>query len=60
MEGILPVVIVCVVGLAACFAFLGCVLAQFLRNKYFHRKKVEYDMDDKTLTIKLDKKHFRK
>lgn len=59
MDGILPVIIICSVGIAACFAFLGYVLVQHLRRK-IHKKKVEYDLDDRTLTIKLSKKDFRK
>ena len=59
MDGVLPIIIVCAVGLAACFSFLGYVLVQYLRKRFFRKKNVEYDLDDKTLTIKLDKKHFR-
>ena len=60
MDGVLPIIIVCAVGLAACFAFLGYVLVQYCRKNVFRKRKVEYDLDDKTLTIKLNKKHFRK
>ncbi|MCM1289163.1 MAG: hypothetical protein NC183_01710 [Corallococcus sp.] len=60
MGGVLPVIIVCSIGIAACFGFLGYVLVQYLRKKYSCKKRIEYDLDDKTLTIKLDKKDFRK
>lgn len=60
MDGVLPIIIICAVGLAACIAFLTYVLVQYLRKKYFRKKKVEYDLDDRTLTIKLSKKDFRK
>lgn len=58
MEGVLPIIIICAIGIAACFAFLGYVFVRYCRKR-FHKKKVEYDLDDRTLTIKLNKKDFR-
>ena len=60
MDGVLPIIIVCVLGIVACLSFLAYLLAQYLRKKYWQKRKVEYELDDKTLTIKLDKKDFRK
>ncbi len=60
MNGVLPLIIICAVGLSACLGFLGFVLVQYLRKKFFRKKKVEYDLDDRMLTIKLSKKDFRK
>ena len=60
MDGVLPVIIVCAVGIAACFSFLGYLFVQYFKKRFYHKKKVEYDLDERTLTIKLDKKDIKK
>lgn len=60
MKGVLPIIIVCAIGLAACFSILTYIFVQYLRKKVFRKKKVEYDLDERMLTIKLNKKDFRK
>ena len=58
MKEILPVIIICGVGLAVCFGLLILIFVRFLRRK--HGKREEFEMDESTLTIKLDKKDLRK
>ena len=61
MKEVLPIVIICAVGLAVCAALLILMFVRFLRRKnIFRRKNEEYEMDENTLTIKLDKKDLRK
>ena len=61
MKEILPIIIVCGVGLAVCAGLLILIFVRFLRKKNILRKKgEEFEMDERTLTIKLDKKDLRK
>lgn len=61
MNGVLPIIIICVVGLAICAILLFMMFARYLRKKNFFRKKdEEFEMDENSITIKLDKKDLRK
>lgn len=61
MKEILPVIIICAVGLAVCAGLLTLMFVRFLKRKrVFRKKSEEFEMDERTLTIKLDKKDLRK
>ncbi len=61
MDKILPIIIICSVGIAVCVALLVAMLCKkillFVRRR---RQKEEFDIDESTLTVRLDKKDFRK
>lgn len=60
MEQILPLIIICSVGIASCITVLIFLLCKHVvKLKQRHRKE-EFELDEKTLTVKLDKKDFRK
>lgn len=60
MEQILPLIIICSAGIASCIAVLIFLLCKHIvKLKQRHRKE-EFELDEKTLTVKLDKKDFRK
>ena len=48
MGNVLPIVIICSVGLAACFGFLTYTLVRFVKQKFFKSKHEEFDLDDDT------------
>lgn len=61
MKEILPIIIVCAVGLAVCAFLLVLIFVRYLRRKkVFRRRSEEFEIDENTLTIKLDKKDLRK
>ncbi len=60
MEKILPIIIICSVGLAVCAALLIVILIKHLRTRRKNGGKEEFDMDDNTLTVRLGKKDLRK
>ncbi len=61
MNKVLPIIIICSVGITACVALLIAMLCKkiliFVRRR---RQKEEFDIDESTLTVRLDKKDFRK
>ena len=59
MKEILPIIIICSVGLVVCFGLLILIFVRFLRRKTRGRRE-EFEMDESTLTIKLNKKDLRK
>ncbi len=60
MQKLLPIIIICCVGLAVCVGILAYFFVRYLILR-FKRKKEIFDMDDSTLTIVLDKNtHKRK
>lgn len=61
MKEVLPIIVFCAVGLAVCVGLLVLMFVRFLRKKSIFRKKSEeFEMDESTLTINLDKKDLRK
>ena len=61
MKEVLPIIIICAVGLALCVTLLVMTFVRYLRKKgLFRKKNEEFDMDEHTLTIKLDKNDLRK
>lgn len=61
VEKILPLVIVCIVGICICLLFLGIFAWKSAKKHFSIRNRHEvFEMDEKTLTVKLDKKDLRK
>ncbi|CCZ95280.1 unknown [Corallococcus sp. CAG:1435] len=60
MGNVLPIVIICSVGLAACFGFLTYTLVRFVKQKFCRSKHEEFDLDDDTYTVQVGKSNFRK
>lgn len=59
MEQILPIIIGCSVGISICLGWLVFVFVRHLRTKR-HPKQEVFEMDDRTLTVKLNNKKNRK
>lgn len=61
MDKILPIIIICSVGIAVCIALLIAILCKktllLVRRR---RQKEVFDIDESTLTVRLEKKDFRK
>lgn len=60
MEKILPIIIICGVGLAACAAFLIVILVKYIKARRKNSRKEEFDLDESTLTVHLSKKDLHK
>lgn len=59
MEKVLPLIIICAVGIALCIAYITYVFVRALRRK-FGKNKDRFEIEDDVLTIKLDSKRRRK
>ena len=59
MKEVLPIIIVCGVGLSVCVGLLVFFFVRYVRSK-IRKKSEEFEMDENTLTIRLDKKDLRK
>lgn len=59
MQQVLPIIIICGVGLSVCFVLLLIILIRCLQRR-FRKKREVFEMDERTLTVKLDKKDLRK
>ncbi len=57
MNKVLPVIIICAVGIALCLGYIVylCVMS-FRRRMPRERKRNEFEIEDDTLIIKLGKK----
>lgn len=55
MQQVLPIIIVCCVGLSICFGLLVFYFVRFI-VRHFKHKREEFELDENTLTINLDKK----
>lgn len=55
MQEVLPIIIICCVGLAIC---LGLLFYYFLRFivRHFRNRHEEFELDENVLTINLEKK----
>lgn len=59
MQKILPIIVICSVGLAVCLGLLLFYFVRFVVRRIKRRREV-FELDENTLTIHLDKKHFGK
>lgn len=55
MEKVLPLIIICSIGIALCLAYLTFVLVKALRKK-FGKNRNRFEIEDDVLTIELDRK----
>lgn len=61
MEKIMPLVIICAIGIAVCLSLLSVIAWKNIRGHFDKRHCHEvFEMDENTLTVKLDKKDFHK
>jgi len=59
MKGILPIIIICIIGISLCFGLLIYYLVRFLMER--RRKKIEeFEFEENTLTISLSKNKKKK
>ena len=54
MEKVLPVIIICGVGIALCVAYILSLTVKALRNR--PRRKREFEIEENVLTIKLGRR----
>lgn len=54
MKSILPIIIVCGVGIVACLAYIVAVTVKALRRS---PRKREFEIEEDVLVIKLDKRN---
>ena len=54
MEKVLPVIIVCSIGIAASLAYIVALSVKTLRAR--PRRKTEFDIEENVLTIKLGRR----
>lgn len=57
MKAVLPVIIVCAVGMALCFAYIVALCVKALRKR--PPRKHEFEIEENVLTVKLDKRRKR-
>ena len=58
MEKVLPVIIICGVGIVACLAYIVAVCVKAIKRR--PRRVREFEIEDDVLVIKLDKKGSKK
>lgn len=61
MKQVLPIIIICAVGIAASLAYIIYLCVNTLRSRPHGSKRVtQFEIDDDVLTIKLGKRKKRK
>ena len=60
MKKVLPIVIICGVGIALCLAYIVYLCVKSLRAYPRTRRKHEFEIDENVLTVKLDKRKSKK
>lgn len=60
MKKILPVIIVCSVGLVVCLTLLTLLLIKAIKNRFARPDYEEIELDDDVLTISLSKPKRKK
>lgn len=56
MEGAIPIIVICSIGMAGCLAYMIYALIKALRHKGKFRRRNTFEIDEDSLTIKLGKK----
>ena len=56
MNKVLPIIIVCSVGLALCLAYIVWLCVKSLRTNPHVKRKREFEIEDDVLTIRLGKR----
>lgn len=61
MDKVLPIVIICGVGIVLAFAYIVFVLIRaFMRGRHGGKPRNEFETDDDTLIVKLGKRRKKK
>ena len=60
MEKVLPIIIVCGVGITLCVAYIVFLCVKALRANPHVRHKHEFEIEDDVLTVKLGKRKGKK
>lgn len=58
MEKVLPIIIVCGVGIAVCLVYIVAVSVKAICRRPRHKR--EFEIEEDVLVIKLGKKHRKK
>lgn len=56
MEKILPLVIICSVGIVVCLTLLVVIAVKAIKSKFMRAEYEEIEIDDNVLTVSLKKK----
>lgn len=56
MNKVLPIIIVCGVGIAVCLAYIAFQCIKSLSDRPHKRRKHEFEIEEDVLTIKLDRR----
>ena len=60
MKEVLPIIIICGVGIALCVVYICVLCARALRTNPKVRRKHEFEIEENVLTIKLNKRKEKK
>ena len=60
MNKVLPVIIVCSVGIALCFAYIVYLCVRALRSNPPAKRKHEFEIEEDVLTVKLGRRNKKK
>ena len=60
MKQVLPIIIVCGVGIALCLAYIIYLCVKVLRVNPRLKKKHEFEIEEDVLTVKLGKRKSKK
>lgn len=61
MEKVLPIIIICCVGIAAALGYIVLVLARYyMGGKRGRSRRNEFEVEDDTLVVKLGKRRKKK
>lgn len=56
MDKVIPVIVVCSVGIAAALGYIAFVIVRSIMTKHGARPRNEFEIEDDTLVIKLGRK----
>ena len=60
MKKVLPIIIVCGVGIALCLAYIIFLCVKALRANPYAKRKHEFEIEDDVLTVKLGRRKNKK
>lgn len=60
MDKIMPIIIVCSVGIALCLAYIVWLCVKALRANPHAKRKREFEIEDDVLTVKLGRRKSKK
>ena len=60
MKKVLPIIIVCGVGIALCLAYIVVLCIKALRTNPLSKRKREFEIEEDVLTVRLGKRKRKK